>query len=69
FAEMAQRHEAELHADLSELLDRRKWREQIKRVQTGNVPTDFAFHFYRTGQAIHCLNHWLHNRSPARRAA
>ena len=55
-AEQARREEAHLHPALAELIDRVKWREQIKQAQQGEAPDVFSLNFHQSAKAIRLLN-------------
>jgi asparagine synthase (glutamine-hydrolysing) len=63
-AEQARRQEAHLHPALTELIDRVKWREQIKQAQQGKAPEAFGLSFHQNTKAIRLLNNWLNDGPP-----
>ena len=63
-AEQARREEAHLHPALAELIDRVKWREQIKQAQQGEAPDVFSVNFHQSAKAIRLLNNWLNDGPP-----
>ena len=58
--ELARRNEARLHPALDELIQRDKFRQQIKQAAQGSGDEAFTFAFRKNVRAILRLNHWLH---------
>jgi asparagine synthase (glutamine-hydrolysing) len=58
-AHRAEALEADLHPDLSALVDRAKLREQIRQVRAGQTDQAFSFSFTRSIGALHPLDRWL----------
>lgn len=56
----ARRQEACLHPLLEAVIDRQKYREQIKFVSQGTADISYMFVFRRSTEAVRWLNHWLY---------
>jgi len=54
----------QLGVPLDELVDREKFREQIRRVLKGEVDEALRIQFPRNAQRLRWLNHWLHDGPP-----
>ncbi len=58
-AAWAEALEADLHADLKDMVDTAKLRQQIAAVKSGKADQAFAFSFMRSVGALHQLDRWL----------